>query len=148
VVVIAEHAANTPRGPSSTSSTLVVAATRLAASTPGDRHRRLQLRWWPLPEFLTTPRRGPPSKSLALVVAAARYAASTPRGPAVDVWLNLVPAARIFLATPTRGGGTAVNITTKSKATSRKSEGNKSFGKKIQVLVVPRTRESYYHYRS
>jgi hypothetical protein len=104
VVVIAEHAASTPRGPSSTSSTLVVAATRLAASTPGDRHRRLQLRWWPLPEFPTTPRRGPPSKSLALVVAAARYAASTPRGPAVDVWLNLVPAARIFLATPTRGG--------------------------------------------
>jgi hypothetical protein len=50
-----------------------------------------------------------------------------PQRAAVDVCLNLVPVARIFLATPTRGA-TTVNITTTSKATSRKSEG-KSFAK-------------------
>jgi hypothetical protein len=53
--------ASTPQGgPPSTSSTSVVAAAGHAASTPqGARHRRLQLRWWPLPDLPPTPPRGP-----------------------------------------------------------------------------------------
>jgi hypothetical protein len=31
-----------------------------------------------------------------------RSSRSTPRGPAIDVWLNLVPVASIFLVTPNR----------------------------------------------
>jgi hypothetical protein len=87
--------------PPSTSSTSVVVATGHTASTPrGDRHRRLQLRWWPLPDMLSAPPRGPaidvsnfgggrcqtcrqhplggpPSTSPTSVVAAVRPAAST-----------------------------------------------------------------------
>jgi hypothetical protein len=37
------------------------------------------------------------------IVAAAGTPGSTPRGTAIDVWLNLVPIASIFLATPIRG---------------------------------------------
>jgi hypothetical protein len=116
-----------PGGPPSMSPTLVVAAAGLAASTPqGARHRRLQIQWWPLPDLPTTPPRGPPSMSPTPVVASVGPAASNPqrarhrrlqlrwwllsdlptappRGPAIDVSLNLVPAARIFLPTPTRG---------------------------------------------
>jgi hypothetical protein len=84
---------------------------------------------------------GPPSTSPASVVAT-----STSRRPTVNVCLYLVPVARIFLATPTRGAA-AVNIITTSKATSRKSEGW-SFDENFWVLAVPRTRESYCHYRS
>jgi hypothetical protein len=39
------------------------------------------LRWWLLPNIPVAP----------------------PRGPAIDIWLKLVPTASIFLATPTRG---------------------------------------------
>jgi hypothetical protein len=43
----------------STSSTSVVAAVGPAASTPqGVRHRRLQLRWWPLSDLPSAPPRG------------------------------------------------------------------------------------------
>jgi hypothetical protein len=67
--------------------------------------------------------------SPALMVATTGPAASTTQGGRrVNICPNLVPAARIFLATPTRGAAT-VNITTTSKATSRKSE-EWSFGKK------------------
>jgi hypothetical protein len=136
-----------PGGPPSTSLSLVVAAARHAASTPqGARRRCLQHQWSPLPEISTEalrgptinvssfacgryrtcrqhPLGGPPSTSSTMVVAAVRNPDSTPQGAhRVDVCLNMVPAARIFLATPTRGP-TVVNITTTSKATSRKSEG-------------------------
>jgi hypothetical protein len=48
-----------PGGPPSMSSTLVVATAGPAASTPqGVRHRRLQLRWWPLPGLPPAPPRG------------------------------------------------------------------------------------------
>jgi hypothetical protein len=71
------------------SPTPVVAAAGPADSTiQGAHHRRLQLRWWPLPDL----------------------PAATPRGAAIDVANsaggmspNMEPAARIFLATPTRG---------------------------------------------
>jgi hypothetical protein len=115
-----------PGGPPSISPTLVVAAAGPAASTPGARHRHLQLRWWPLLDLPPAPPRGLPSTSPTSVVAAAGPTASnapggppstsptpvvaaagpidiTPRGPAIDVSLNLLPAARIFLVTPTRG---------------------------------------------
>jgi hypothetical protein len=42
------------------SSTVVVAAVGPPDSTPlGAYHRRLQLRWWPLPDLPTAPPRGP-----------------------------------------------------------------------------------------
>jgi hypothetical protein len=55
------------------------------------------------------------------VVAATGPADSTPQVAAVNVSLNLVPAARIFLATPTRGA-TTINITTTSKQLGGKME--------------------------
>jgi hypothetical protein len=65
----------------------VVATTESTDSTlQGARHRRLQLRWWPLPDLSPAPPGGPPLTSSTLVVAAARPAASTPRGPAIDVF--------------------------------------------------------------
>jgi hypothetical protein len=74
------------------------------------------------------------------VVAAAGPVDSTAQGADLDMSLNLVPAARIFLATPTRGA-TVVNITTTSKQLGEKMEA-RVLPKKIWVLVVPRTRES------
>jgi hypothetical protein len=63
------------------------------------------------------------------VVAAAKNPNSTPQEACrVNICPNLVPAARIFLVTPTRGAA-VVNITTRSKAASRKCEGW-SFDKK------------------
>jgi hypothetical protein len=68
-------------GPSSTSSTSVVAAVGPTASTPrGAHHQRLQLRWWTLPDLPPAPTGGSPSTSSASVVAAAGPAASTPQG--------------------------------------------------------------------
>jgi hypothetical protein len=82
----------------------VVAAAGDTGSTPqGARHRRLQLRWWPLPGMPAAPPRGPaidisnfgggrcrtcqehptgglPLTSLTLVVAVVGPAASTPQG--------------------------------------------------------------------
>jgi hypothetical protein len=46
----------------------------------GARHRRLQLRWWPLSDMPPAPPGGPPSTSSTSVVATAEPAASTPRG--------------------------------------------------------------------
>jgi hypothetical protein len=64
------------------SSTSVVADAENPNSNPqGIHHQCLQLRWWPLPKILIAPS----------------------KGPAVNVCLNLVPTARIFLETPTRG---------------------------------------------
>jgi hypothetical protein len=47
----------------------------------GARHRRLQLRWWPLPDLSAAALGGPPSTSPTPMVAAAVPASSTPRGP-------------------------------------------------------------------
>jgi hypothetical protein len=114
--------------------------------------RCLQHRWWSLLKISTADPGDRPSTSPASVVAAVGPTASTPRGPTIDVSSfggdrcrtcrqlpqgthrvnvcpNLVPTARIFLATPTRGAF-AVNITTTNKATLRKSEGW-SFGEKF-----------------
>jgi hypothetical protein len=109
VVAAAGPATSSPRGPSLMSSTSVVANAGPAASTSqGPAHRRLQLRWWPLPDLLTapprgalstsptsvvttveptgsTPQGGPPSTSLSSVVATAGPAGSTPQGPTIDV---------------------------------------------------------------
>jgi hypothetical protein len=50
------------------------------------------------------PPRGPPSTfSSSSVVASPGGTDSTPEGPAIDVWLNLVPVTSILLATPTKG---------------------------------------------
>jgi hypothetical protein len=38
-----------------------------------------------------------------MAIAAVGTTGITPKGPAIDVWLNLVHVASIFLATPTRG---------------------------------------------
>jgi hypothetical protein len=75
---------------------------------------------------------GPPSTSPTLGVATARPADSSPQGSDIDVSLNLVPAARIFLATPTRGA-TVVNITTTSKQFGGKMEA-RVWQKKIGSL--------------
>jgi hypothetical protein len=48
-------------------------------------HRRLQLRWWPLPKIPTAPPGGPPSTSPTSVVVGTRDTGSTPMGPAIDV---------------------------------------------------------------
>jgi hypothetical protein len=74
---------------------------------------------------------GPPSTSPASMVAAAGPIGSIPGGarhrrrhpprcPAIEVSLNLVPAARIFLVTPTMGA-TTVNNTVMSKKQTKKS---------------------------
>jgi hypothetical protein len=116
--------------PSTSSSTSVVAAARAPSSTPqGGHHRRLaQLRWWPLPELPVAPCREPaivvlinfgggrcrssrqhPQGAHHQRLAQLRWwplselPAAPPRGAAIDVWLNLVPVASTFLATPTKG---------------------------------------------
>jgi hypothetical protein len=73
---------------------------------------------------------------------------ATPRGPAIDVSLNLVPAARIFLATPTRGA-TSVNITTTSKQLGGKMEVRVStkknsgpYGAKDPGVIIPLQKSS------
>jgi hypothetical protein len=68
-------------GTPSVSSTSVVAAAGPADSTlQGARHRRLQLRWWPLPDLAANTPGGPPSTSSTLVVDTVRLATSTPQG--------------------------------------------------------------------
>jgi hypothetical protein len=75
------------------------------------------------------------------VLAATGPATSTRRGPAIDVSLNLVPAARIFLVTPTRGA-TMVNNTTTSNQLGGKMEAIVSARKKNSDPCGARTRES------
>jgi hypothetical protein len=43
-------------------------------------HRRLQLRWWPLPDLPLAPPGGPPSTSLTSMVGATGSTASSPQG--------------------------------------------------------------------
>jgi hypothetical protein len=124
-----------PGGPPSMSPTPVVAAAGPAASTPrgaaidvsnsGGGHYRT---------YRQHPPGGLPSTSPTLGVAAARPADSSPQGSDIDVSLNLVPAARIFLATPTRGA-TVVNITTTSKQFGGKLEA-RVWQKKNRILAM------------
>jgi hypothetical protein len=67
------------------------------------------------------------------MVAAAGPADSTPRGAAIDILLNMIPATRIFLVTPTRGA-TVVNITTTSKQLGGKMEARVFLKKKFGSL--------------
>jgi hypothetical protein len=53
----------------------------LLPALPGDCHRRLQLQWWPMPDLLLAPPRGPSSTSATLVVIVVRPVTSTPGGP-------------------------------------------------------------------
>jgi hypothetical protein len=127
VVAAAGPTASTPKGPAVDISSFSGGRCRTCLQHPqGARCRRLQHRWWPLPKILTaTPRGlpsmspasvvvvarpadstspgGPPSTSPASVVAATENPDSTPQGATVDVCLTLVPAARIFFVTPTKG---------------------------------------------
>jgi hypothetical protein len=73
-----EHPVGGP--PMMSSSTLLVAVA--GSTSQRAHHQRLhQLRWWQRPVLQIAP----------------------PRGAAINVWLNLLPVASIFLATPTRG---------------------------------------------
>jgi hypothetical protein len=74
-----------------------------------------------------------------LVVAAARHSGGTPQGgAAIDVWLNLVPAASIFLTTPTMGP-----LRYHYKQGKFHGKMKTSFVEKyFWVLAVPKTRES------
>jgi hypothetical protein len=88
----------------STSLTPVVAAVGPADSTPqGALHQRRQLRWWSLPDLLEAPPGARHRRRQLWWWPLPDLPVAPPRGPAIDVSLNLVPAARIFLATPTRG---------------------------------------------
>jgi hypothetical protein len=108
-----------------TSSTSVVVAPGHAASTPqGVRHRRLQLWWWSLLEIPAAPLGGLPSTSFSTSVAAATgHVDSTPQGASHRCLPKLGTCCQNF-SSDTYQGATAVNITTTSKAASRKSEGN------------------------
>jgi hypothetical protein len=127
VVAVGPCRQHRPRGSSSTSSTSVVAAVGPCRQHPqGDRHRCLQLRWWPLLDLTDSTPRGPaidvfnfrcgrcrichqhlpgdPSSMYSTsVVAAARPAATTPRGLPSTSPTSELPA-------PTPPGGAAVNI--------------------------------------
>jgi hypothetical protein len=81
---------------------------------PGAHHRRLQLGWWQLPDLPPATPRGPAIDISNSGGGRCRTCRQHPQGLAVDVSLNLVPAPRFFLATPTREV-TAVNITATSK---------------------------------
>jgi hypothetical protein len=94
------------------------------------------------------PSEGLPSTSPTPVVAAVGSSDSTPRWPVIDVSLNLVPAARIFLATPTRGA-TSVNITTTSKQLGGKMEvrvlakkNSGPYGAKDPGVIIPLQKSS------
>jgi hypothetical protein len=132
--------------------TPVVAATGPTASTPrGPAIDVFKLRWWPLLEIPTATLRGAainifnigggrcqpcrqhppgglPSTSSTSVVAAVGPAASTPQG-ACHRRLPKHGNCRQNYSGDTYQGATVVNITTTSKAASRKSEGW-SFGEK------------------
>jgi hypothetical protein len=145
VVAAAGPAGSNPRGPPLTSLTSVVAAVGNPDSNPqGARHRRLQYRWWPLPDLPPAPPRGPPSTSSTSVVADAENPTAPLGGPPSTSSTSVVAATENPDSTPqgarcrrlpklgtchhnfsgdTYQGAAAVNITTTSMATSRKSEG-------------------------
>jgi hypothetical protein len=88
------------------SSTSVVATTGAARSTSQRaRYRRLlQLRWWLLPKLLAAPPRGAAIDILFnFSGGCCRSYRHHPQGLAIDISLNLVLVAIIFLATPTKG---------------------------------------------
>jgi hypothetical protein len=90
----------------------------------GVRHRRLQLWWWSLLEIPAAPLGGLPSTSFSTSVAAATgHVDSTPQGASHRCLPKLGTCCQNF-SSDTYQGATAVNITTTSKAASRKSEGN------------------------
>jgi hypothetical protein len=123
----------TPRGSFYYQHLFFAELTSYCRGCKGGRHQRRQLRWRPLSDLSAAPLGGLPSTSPAPVVVAARptgitpqgayhrcrqlrwwplldLPTATPRAPAINlvnsadgVSLNLVHAARIFLATPTRG---------------------------------------------
>jgi hypothetical protein len=104
VVAAVGDTGSTPRGPAIDVSNFSGGRCRTCRQhPPGGRHRRLQLRWWPLPDMPTAPSRGPaidvsnfgggccrtcrqhppggpPSTSSTSMVAAVRHASSTPQG--------------------------------------------------------------------
>jgi hypothetical protein len=146
VVAAAGPTASTPKGPTVDISSFSGGRCRTCRQHPqGARCRRLQHRWWPLPKILTaTPRGlpsmspasvvvvagpadstspgGPPSTSPASVVAATKNPDSTPQGAHRRCLPNLGTCRQNFFC-DTYQGVAVVNITTISKATSRKSEG-------------------------
>jgi hypothetical protein len=70
-----------PGSPPSTSSTSMVVAVELVASTPqGAHYRRLRHRWWLLPDMLPAPARGALWTSSTFLVATVGPAVSTPQG--------------------------------------------------------------------
>jgi hypothetical protein len=67
----------------------------------GAHHRRLQLRWWPLPDLPPSPHEGPPSTSPTSVVAATGPAASAPQGgPSSTSSTSVVAAIGPTASTP------------------------------------------------
>jgi hypothetical protein len=154
VVVDAGPAASTPQGPPSTSPPSVVVTARPTASSPqGARRRRLQLRWWPLPNLPTaTPRGptidisnsgggryrtcrqhppgGPPSTSPTLVVATAGLPTATPRGPAIDVSNSGGGHCRTYRQHPQ---GPAIDVSNFGGGCYRKSQQQPPGGSAIDV---------------
>jgi hypothetical protein len=86
----------------------------LPASPQGARHRRLQLRWWPLPNLPAAPPPGARHRRHQLWWWPLLDLPTAPsRGSAIDI-ANLLPATRIFLATPTREATTVNNTAIKN----------------------------------
>jgi hypothetical protein len=77
----------------------------------GAHHRRLQLRWWLLPDLPPAPPGGPPSTASTTVVAAAENLDSTPQGARHQcLQLRLWPLLKILTAPP--GGLPSASSTT------------------------------------
>jgi hypothetical protein len=133
-----------PGGLPLTSSTSVVVVAGSADSTPQEaRHRRLQLWWWPLLDLPTTPPRGPAIDVSNSGGGCYRKSRQHPQGPHRRRFAKLGTCRQHFSA-DTYQGPTAVNITTTSKTTWRKS-GGKSFsenfsgpcGAKNSGIIIP-----------
>jgi hypothetical protein len=124
VVVTTGPAASTPGGPPSMSSTPVVAAAGNPNSThrgptvdvfnidggrcrtyrqhpQGAHHRHLQLRWWPLPEILTSTPRGPTIDVFNIGGGRCRTCRQHPQGVRhLRLQLRWWPLSEILTATP------------------------------------------------